>query len=151
MRRSSFAVLLLTATGTLAAQVPTRPVTAADSQRAQARRDSLRRAALVPRVYTHADTLRGSFDTPGRAWWDVAFYDLHVAIHPADSSISGYNGISYRVLKPASEMQIDLMTPLDVDSMIQEGRAVSFRRDSNAFFAKLVAPQRTGERKTITV
>ena len=31
---------------------------------------------------SRADTLRGSFTTPGRNWWDVTFYDLHVA-HPA--------------------------------------------------------------------
>src|SRR5205807_5285728 len=27
--------------------------------------------------FTHADTLRGSIG-PGRNWWGVAFYDLHV-------------------------------------------------------------------------
>ena len=144
-------VALALVTGSASAQVPARLLTAADSQRAQARRDSIQRAAAMPRVYTHADTLRGSFTTPGRAWWDVAFYDLHVAIDPNDSSIGGYNGISYRVLKPATEMQIDLMTPLEVDSMVQDGRAVRFRRDSNAFFATLAAPQRAGEHKTITV
>ena len=101
--------------------------------------------------FTHADTLRGSFTTPGRVWWDVAFYDLHVAVHPADSSINGYNGITYRVLKPAQEMQIDLMIPLEVDSMIQDKKHVTYRRDGNAFFATLTAPQKTGDRKTITV
>jgi aminopeptidase N len=110
--------------------------------------------AQTPRpapVFTHADTLRGSFTTPGRVWWDVAFYDLHVAIHPADSSIAGYNGISYRVLKPSQEMQIDLMTPLEVDSMMQDGQHVSYRRDGNAFFATLVQPQRKGALNKITV
>ena len=29
--------------------------------------------AQTPRVFTHADTLRGS-NTPGRAWWDAEFY-----------------------------------------------------------------------------
>lgn len=48
------------------------------------------------KVFTHADTLRGSI-TPQRAWWDVTFYNLHVKINPADSSISGYNGITYLV------------------------------------------------------
>src|ERR1051326_389446 len=67
------------------------------------------------RVFTHADTLRGSYTTAARAWWDVTFYDLHVAISPTDSSIRGSNGISYRVLEPASELQIDLMIPLEVD------------------------------------
>ena len=52
-------------------------------------------------TYTRADTLRGSYTTPQRAWWDVTFYDLHVAVNPSDSSIRGFNGITYRVLKPA--------------------------------------------------
>ena len=52
------------------------------------------------RTFTHADTLRGA-NTPQRSWWDVAFYDLHVTVHPADSTIAGYNGITYRVLRPA--------------------------------------------------
>ena len=102
-------------------------------------------------LFTRADTLRGSYITPQRAWWDVAFYDLHVTVSPADSSIRGFNGITYRVLAPAQEMQIDLMVPLEVDSMVQDGRAVSFRREGNAFFASLTAPQRVGARKAITV
>src|SRR5207248_6674771 len=100
----------------------------------------VRLVAQTP-TFTHADTLRGSYTTPARAWWDVTFYDLRVAISPTDSSIRGSNGISYRVLQPSSEMQIDLMIPLEVDSMVQDGRAVAFRRDGNAFFAQLEAPQ----------
>jgi aminopeptidase N len=100
--------------------------------------------------FTHADTLRGS-NTPQRSWWDVTFYDLHVRLSPSDSSIRGHNGITYRVLRPASEMQIDLQTPLEVDSMVQEGTSLTYRRDGNAFFVHLVAPQREGDHKTITV
>jgi len=100
--------------------------------------------------FTHADTLRGS-NTPARAWWDVSFYDLHVRVHPADSSISGWNGITYKVLRAAREMQVDLQVPLEVDSMVQDGRHVAFRRDGNAFLASLTAPQRAGDHRTITV
>jgi aminopeptidase N len=99
---------------------------------------------------THADTLRGSI-TPQRVWWDVTFYDLHVAVNPADSSIRGWNGIGYRVVSSAQEMQIDLMTPLEVDSMAQDGRALAYRRDGNAFFVTLASPQQPGEQKTLTV
>jgi len=106
-------------------------------------------AAQTP-TFTHADTLRGA-NTPQRAWWDVTFYDLHVTVHPADSSIAGYTGITYRVLRPAREMQIDLQVPLIVDSMLQDGRRVPYRRDGNAFFASLAAPQRPGDRRTVTV
>ena len=100
--------------------------------------------------FTHADTLRGS-NGPGRAWWDATFYDLHVNVSPSDSSIRGHNGITYRVLAPAKEMQIDLQVPMQVDSMVQDGRRVQYRRDGNAFFARLVAPQKKGDSKTITV
>jgi aminopeptidase N len=100
--------------------------------------------------FTLADTLRGS-NGPGRAWWDAAFYDLHVAISPSDSSIRGYNAITYRVLEPAKEMQIDLQVPLEVDSIVQDRQRLQFRRDGNAFFVALTTPQTTGARKTVTV
>jgi aminopeptidase N len=99
---------------------------------------------------THADSLRGSI-TPERAWWDATFYDLHVRVSPADSSISGYTGITYAVLAPAREMQIDLQEPLVVDSITQNHRVLNARRDGNAFFASLLESQRVGEHKTIVV
>src|SRR5687767_15892370 len=88
--------------------------------------------------YSRADTLRGSPGTPGRAWWDVTFYDLDVSINPADSTIRGRNTITYRLrgpgqslsargavtrrgsqriaspVVPTREIQIDLMTPLEI-------------------------------------
>lgn len=96
-----------------------------------------------PDTFTHADTLRGS-NTPERAWWDLKYYDLHVKVNPADSTLSGYNGIVYKVLKPASLMQIDLMEPLEADSMVQDGQLLQYRRDGNAFFVDLDKPQKTG-------
>ncbi len=107
-------------------------------------------AAQDGTTFTHADTLRGS-NGPGRSWWDVTFYDLHVAINLADSSIRGYNGITYRVLVPNQEMQIDLQVPLEVDSMVQNGRTLASRRDGNAFFVTLVQPQHTGDINTVNV
>ncbi len=110
--------------------------------------------------FTHADTLRGS-NGPGRAWWDAAFYDLHVRVMPRDSSISGWNGITYRVLRPNQEMQIDLQQPLVVDSMVYgrngrgdagaEGGRLAYRRDGNVFFVTLTAPQETGALNKVTV
>ena len=114
------------------------PFTTADAQAQQAP------------VFTHADTIRGS-NTPERAWWDAIFYDLHVKVNPADSSIAGYNTITYRILKPAKEMQIDLQLPLVVDSIVQDGIELSARRDGNAFFVRLLSPQRIGVRKNISV
>ncbi len=103
-----------------------------------------------PRAFTHADTIRGS-NTPQRSWWDASFYDLHVKVSPTDSSITGYNSITYRVIKPAREMQIDLQLPLVVDSIVQDGLDLSARRDGNALFVTLIAPQKAGTKKTISV
>ncbi len=102
------------------------------------------------RVYTHADTLRGS-NGPGRSWWDATFYNLNVHVMPSDSSIAGYNAITYRVLKPAQEMQIDLQEPMVADSFVQDGRKLQHRRDGNAFFVTLQAPQREGAENRLTV
>jgi len=144
MHRLALAIaLVVLPSARLAAQVtatPARPDSAAHP----------RPAEHVPKR-SRADTLRGSFTTPGRKWWDVTFYDLHVAVQPNDSSIAGDNAITYKVLEPAKEMQIDLMEPLVVDSMTQDGRTLSYRREGAAFFAALTAPQRTGDRNTITV
>jgi aminopeptidase N len=101
-------------------------------------------------AFTRADTLRGTHG-PARAWWDVTFYDLHVRVEPADSTIGGRNGITYRVLEPAAEMQLDLQEPLVVDSVVQDGRRLEIRRDGSAFFVALEAAQPAGAVKTLTV
>jgi aminopeptidase N len=99
--------------------------------------------------FTRADTLRGSI-TPERAWWDVVFYDLHVTIDPADSTIRGWNGITYRVLDKPREMQIDLQAPLEIDSAVQDRRLIRYRREGNAFFLNL-GGQKKGGTRTLTV
>ncbi len=106
-------------------------------------------AAQDHTVFTHADTVRGSI-TPARSWWDVTFYDLHVRVQPSDSSISGYNGITYRVVKqPTRELQIDLRLPLQLDSAVQDGRRLAVRRDSEAYFITPPRSQKLGDTRTV--
>ena len=99
---------------------------------------------------TRADTLRGTVGTE-RAWWDVTFYDLAVAIQPEARTIRGTVGITYRVLEPARVMQIDLQEPLVADAVTQDGRPLAVRRDGNALFVTLDTPQTAGETRTVTV
>ena len=106
-------------------------------------------AQPTPR-FTRADSLRGG-NGPGRDWWDVAFYDLRVRVNPADSSLGGRVAITYRVLKPGAELQIDLMRPMAVDSIVQDGRALTWRRDGDALFVPVASPQPAGARRTVTV
>jgi aminopeptidase N len=100
--------------------------------------------------FTRTDTLRG-FNTPERAWWDATFYDLHVRVNPKDSTISGYNGISYRALRPSRDLQIDLQQPLIVDSVMQGRTKLAARRDTNTIFVSLATPQKAGDVGTVTV
>jgi aminopeptidase N len=141
------AALLLCAASTLGAQDTTRTT----------RRDTVVSAARAPRVEyvpktSRADTLRGSFTTPGRRWWDVTFYDLHVDVRPADSSIAGWNGITYRVVEAPrahAELQIDLMEPLVLDSVVLEGRRLALRHEGAAHFAAIPVQQQVGTRATV--
>ncbi|SFM94707.1 Peptidase family M1 [Chitinophaga sp. YR627] len=89
-------------------------------------------------TFTRADTLRGSI-TRERAWWDVKSYDLRVKPSLSDSTISGSNTITYKVLKVDSIMQIDLQEPLQVDSILQDKQAVPFKREGNVILVDLVA------------
>src|SRR5919112_1362042 len=100
-------------------------------------------------TFTRADTLRGS-NTPERAWWDVTFYDLHVRINPADSTVQGWNAIGYRITGRPREMQVDLQVPLEVDSIVQSGRAVRWRRDGNVLLLA-VGRGKVGSIRTVTV
>src|SRR4051812_32371175 len=86
--------------------------------------------------YTHADSLKGSY-TKERAWWDVLHYDLSVRFFPNDSAISGKNTMTYKVLAPSSELQIDLLRPMVLDSVLQEGKKCAVRSDGDAYFVSV--------------
>ncbi|MGN6541387.1 MAG: M1 family aminopeptidase [Ginsengibacter sp.] len=97
--------------------------------------------------FTHSDTLRGS-NGAGRAWWNATKYDLHVKFNLEDSSISGYNIVSYKKLeaKHPDFFQIDLQEPMVIDSVILQtgnekfplqNEKVPFTKEGNAWFVYL--------------
>ena len=61
--------------------------------------------------FNRQDTLRGSI-TKERIWWDLTYYHLDISVDPINRTIKGSNEISYTVLEPYSEIQIDLQNPL---------------------------------------
>lgn len=101
-------------------------------------------------IFTRQDSLRGSI-TKERAWWDVKKYYLDIKVNPADSTISGSNTIKYQVLQEYTSMQIDLQNPMEISKVIQDGKTLKYRREGNAFFIELVAPQTKGTIKELTV
>lgn len=106
--------------------------------------------AFSQQTFNHADSLRGSI-TPQRSWWDVTKYDLHVTVNPEDSTFSGYNTITYKVLKQDSVLQIDLQYPMQIDSIVQDKQSLSFTKDSNAWFVTVKSPQLKDKSKQLTV
>jgi len=102
------------------------------------------------KVFTRQDTLRGSI-TPERAWWDLTYYHLSVKVDPADSSFTGSNKIGYRVIKNSQLMQIDLQPPMQITRIIQDNNKLKFKRDGNAWFIELTAPQNIGDIQYLTV
>ncbi|MEO7960075.1 MAG: M1 family metallopeptidase [Ginsengibacter sp.] len=99
--------------------------------------------AASAQTFNHADSLRGS-DGPGRNWWDVTKYDLHVTFNLTDSSISGYNVISFKntLTEHADYLQIDLQEPMQMDSVRFQNHSSPIlnnrvSKDGNAYFISL--------------
>lgn len=95
-------------------------------------------------VFTRQDTLRGSI-TPERAWWDLVYYHLDVAVNPSDSTIKGSNTVTYRVLKPYNVMQIDLQQPMNLTAAETGGRKLSFKREGNVYWIQIPENQQAGK------
>lgn len=102
-------------------------------------------------IFNLDDTLRGS-RTSERTWWDLTFYDLKVAVNPAQKSIQGNNTIHYKVLKSQKVMQIDLQPPLKINKIVQNNEALSFQKKGmNAYFVDMKTPQYEGKNYELTV
>lgn len=89
------------------------------------------------------DSLRGSI-TPERAWWDLTYYHLDIAVDPAQRSIAGSNTIAYRVLEPAQRMQIDLQPPMRLTAAEQDGQALTWEQLGNVYYLQLQKEQIPG-------
>ena len=93
--------------------------------------------------FTRQDTLKGSI-TPERAWWDLLYYDLDVTIDPEKRFIKGINTVTYKVIKPAKTLQIDLQNPMRLVLATQNGQNLKIRSEGSAHFISLQAKQATG-------
>lgn len=100
--------------------------------------------------FTHEDTLRGSI-TKERAWWDLVHYDLKVKVDPKDKSFSGTNTVTYRVIKPATIMQIDLQTPMVISKVTQDDVSLDFTRDGNVWYIQVQKLQKMNDINQLTI
>ena len=93
---------------------------------------------------TRQDSLRGSI-TPEREWWDLTYYHLDIKVEPDKKFISGSNTVGYKVLKSNKTMQIDLQEPMEITSVISNGKPLKFNREGNAYFIDLKAKQKKND------
>ena len=100
--------------------------------------------------FNRQDTLRGSI-TKERIWWDLTYYHLDITVDPENRTIYGSNEISYDVIEPYHEMQIDLQQPLILTRAEQNGKDLEIRHDGNAHFIMLKDTQIKGENNKIKV
>ena len=91
-------------------------------------------------TFTHQDSLRGSI-TPERAWWDLNYYHLDIAVNPKTKSIKGKNTIRNTILEPNQTLQIDLQAPMKLTKAVQDGEELVVLKDGNAHFINLKKPQ----------
>jgi aminopeptidase N len=96
------------------------------------------------RKFTRQDSLRGSI-TPERAWWDLTYYHLNIAVKPSDSTIYGSNTLVYRVIKSSALMQIDLQPPLEILKAEQNGKSLNYTREGNVFWIRMEEKQEPGK------
>jgi aminopeptidase N len=105
---------------------------------------------FAEKTFTHQDTLRGSI-TPERAWWDLIYYHLDIVVNPSDSTISGSNTVTYRVIKPERLMQIDLQEPLSISKAVQNNKELGFKREGNVYWIELAENQEQGKIYSVIV
>ncbi|KAA3659285.1 MAG: M1 family peptidase [Calditrichaeota bacterium] len=84
-------------------------------------------------AFTRADSLRGSYG-PYRANNDLRTYDLNIKVDVANKYLSGKNTIQFTMLKEDNRIQIDLFANMAIDSILFEGKALTYSREFNAVF-----------------
>jgi len=76
-------------------------------------------------------------NNPARAWWDVQQYDLSLRIDVDKASVQGKCIITAKVVKTdIDSLQIDLASPLVIDSILIFGKAVNYAKQDDAYFLK---------------
>lgn len=107
-------------------------------------------SGIGQQTFTRQDTLRGSI-TPERAWWDLTFYHLSVAVNPTDRTMTGSNEVHYTVLTSGTILQLDLQEPLKLESAVQDNEPLEFEREGNVYFIRMQKPQMPGNSESLTV
>ena len=104
-----------------------------------------------------APTSSGGVLSPEQAAYDVKFYDLDIAIVPADSSISGVASVDAAVVHPLEWFVLDLDTVFDVQAVRWRAPAenswheLPFRHTNGQIWGHFSVTRQPGERLSVKV
>ncbi|WP_317897534.1 M1 family metallopeptidase [Aurantibacillus circumpalustris] len=98
--------------------------------------------------YTRTDTLKGTY-SKARSWWNVLHYDLDVKFNYNDSSIIGSNKITYKIIESDTVMQLDLMQPMILDSIVMNSKKCEIKKEGNAHFVYLSTEQKVDKIQSV--
>jgi aminopeptidase N len=112
-------------------------------------------AQIETKQFTHADTLRGSLNA--ERLYNVLRYDITITPDFDHKSIVGTNIITYldsvetihsknSLKNPSGIIQIDLQEPLEIDSIVQDGQQLAFKREGNVFHVRTLTGQSSANR-----
>ncbi|RZL19640.1 MAG: M1 family peptidase [Pedobacter sp.] len=98
----------------------------------------LRLYAQQTTIPSKSDTLKGSI-TEGRIWWDLKHYAIDILPDITNKTIKGRNKITFTVGKANNNrfMQIDLQSPLVIDSAVYANQLVPIHKMGDSWFLKL--------------
>lgn len=95
--------------------------------------------SLLLAQYSKGDSLRGSLNS-NRNWWDVLRYRLNVKLDIDNRFISGSNIIVFKKKTAGDKMQIDLQSPLIIDSVRFHNSLCKWTHNYNAWLISLPSP-----------
>lgn len=102
------------------------------------------------KIFTHADTLRGSLSS-ARNWWDVQRYKILVEPDYTNKTISGKVDILFKTIGTYDTMQIDLQSPMQLNKAFLGDESLEYFRDGNAYFIILKKHPKIGTEATLAL
>lgn len=83
--------------------------------------------------FSRRDSLQGGLRFE-RTCYNVLHYAIDIKIDPDKRYISGYNEITFAVNENTSRIQLDLFGNMKVDSILHNGKILSYKREYDAVF-----------------
>jgi aminopeptidase N len=102
-------------------------------------------------TFTHGDTLRGDYNSPLRACYDINYYHLDIKFDIDNKFISGNVLFKFTATEDFNKLQFDLFKNLKVEKVVYKGQELPFTRDFNAVFVTFPQTITKGSLEEFTV